>query len=297
MSPVPTKRFDRSVSMLSFGYNEEASVESFFEKAFALLGNCIEDFELVFVDDGSRDRTSAIAARYAEKNPRLRIITHPKNLTIGPALKTAISGATKEFLFWQTVDWSYDLTHLRTYLELLKHFDVVVCVRPGPAERIARIPLVGTIARAKGRSDNLFKAIVSLTNFALIKALYGLPFSDYQNIHFYPTALLQSFRLEGNSSFLNPEMLTNAYARGCRFIEVPITFIPRNAGKAKGTKPKAIYRSVRDISVQWLRWGARFRWENLFQSGRRVWRATEPAHLSPEVRSIVEGFETSAGPS
>jgi hypothetical protein len=49
-----------------------------------------------------------------------------------PSFKHALSAAQKEFVFWQTVGWSYDLTHLRIFIELLKHFDVMIEVRPVP---------------------------------------------------------------------------------------------------------------------------------------------------------------------
>jgi len=57
-------------------------------------------------------------------------------------------------------------------------------------------------------------------------------FHDFQNIHFYPTALLHSFTLEGDSSFLAPEMMAKSIAKGCRFLEVPIPFMRRTAGQA-----------------------------------------------------------------
>ena len=217
-----TDKFDRSVSMLAWGYNEEELVEDFLDRAFALLEKTVTDYELVFVDDCSTDGTGRIVADYARREPRLRVITHETNLNVGFACRRAVAEARKDFLFWQTVDWSYDLTYLRVFLELLKHFDVVQGIRPAPERLLSHIPVIRSIYRIKSRSDNLQKAVVSLSNYYLLRLLYGVKFHDFQNVTFYPAALVQSLTLVGKSSFINPELLLKTHARGARFLEVPI---------------------------------------------------------------------------
>jgi glycosyltransferase involved in cell wall biosynthesis len=272
--------------MVAWGYNEEALVADFLERALAALEAAVEDYELVLVDDGSTDRTNEIAQAIAKRNPRLRIITNERNMNIGPSFKRAVAAARKEFLFWQTVDWAYDLTHLRIFLELLKHYDVVVGIRPVPIRLLTFIPVIGSIYRVRGRSDNFRKAIVSLGNYYLLRVLFGMDFQDFQNIHFYPTAVAQSFTLEGESSFMAPELLARAMGHGCRFLEVPIAFIPRKGGEAKGTKLRSIVRSVRDIWRNWFRWGWRFRLSRR-DAPRQIWRVAEPYILEEEVLRLV----------
>ncbi len=244
--------------MLAWAYNEEALIGSFLERALAALEEAVDDYELILVDDGSTDRTNEIARAHARRNPRLRVITNERNMNIGPSFKRALAAARKEFLFWQTVDWAYDLTHLRIFLELLKHYDVVVGIRPVPVRLVTFIPVIGSIYRVRGRSDNLRKAVVSLGNYYLLRVLYGMDFQDFQNIHFYPTAVAQSFTLQGNSSFLAPELLARAMGHGCRW---------RN----------------------WFRWGWRFR---LSRRGapRQIWRVAEPFILEEEVLRLVIPF-------
>ena len=74
-----------------------------------------------------------------------------------------------------------------------------------------------------------------------------MDFHDFQNIQFYPTAALQSLSLDGESSFLAPEMMAEMLARGCRFLEVPITFISADGGRGpKARTLRSILRSVHD---------------------------------------------------
>jgi glycosyltransferase involved in cell wall biosynthesis len=281
------KKFDRSVSLLAWGYNEEAIIKDFLDRALALLEAAVQDYEVVFVNDGSTDGTGRIADDYARREPRLRVLHNERNLNVGLSCRRAVAAAQKEFLFWQTVDWSYDLTHLRTYLELLKHFEVVQGIRPTPERILSHIPVIRSIYRVKSRSDNLKKALVSLSNYYLLRLLFGVNFHDFQNVTFYPSALVQSVKLEGKSSFVNPEMLLKTHALGARFLEVPIPFIPRQRGVAKGTKLKAITNSVRDILTNWYRWGWRQRLVNLEVKRDTISRVHQPVYLAEEVLTLA----------
>ena len=286
MSAVKGK-FDRSVSMLSWAYNEELLIEDFLDKAFSLLESTVEDFELVLVDDGSTDKTPKILARYADKEPRLRVLTNSTNRNVGYSAKRAMASASKDFLFWQTVDWSYDLIHLRIFLELLNYFDVVIGIRPYPERLLTHIPVIRSFFRVRTRSDNFAAAFVSLSNYYIIRILYGMPFYDFQNVQIYPTELVQSFDIRSNSSFVNGEIMANVYRRGASFIEVPIKFIPRSAGEAKGIKLGSLSRSIKEVFGGWVKWGWKFRYEISKDKTRRVFRTNEPYFLDEEVLGVI----------
>ena len=256
-------RFDRSVSWLCWAYNEEELIEEYLLRANDLLRNTVEDYEIVVIDDCSTDRTNAMVKGLQERIPQIMLIRNEQNLNVGLSSQKAIQSATKEFLLWQTIDWAYDITLLRVFLELLKSYDIVAGVRRAPvvvADNIRWLKPVLTLGRLFGinhitrRSDTVSKALVSLINYILIRVLFRVPLSDYQNVVFYPRRLIQSITYESKSSFGNPEGLIKAYWQGARIVEVPISFIPRQKGEAKGTKPKAIFSSVSDIFRLWWRW-------------------------------------------
>ena len=62
-------KFDRSVSLLCWAYNEEASIGAFLERATRLMEETVEDYEIVLIDDGSTDRTYEVASKFQERNP------------------------------------------------------------------------------------------------------------------------------------------------------------------------------------------------------------------------------------
>lgn len=254
-------KFNKSVSLLSWAYNEEDSIGEFLQRALDLMDSVVEDYEIILIDDGSTDRTYEIAKSFQETNPRLKIFKNEKNLNVGISSQRAIQRASKEYLFWQTVDWSYDISNLREFLEYLKTYDIVQGVRRRPVEVKLKFlrPFV-TILKLFGikhltrRSDTVWKAIVSVINYILIRILFRIPLSDFQNITFYPTKWIQSVKYEAKSSFANAEGLIKSHWHNMSIKEAPIAFIPRKTGKAKGTRIEAIMSSVKDIFRLWFEW-------------------------------------------
>ena len=272
-------RLSHSVSLICYGLNEEESLADFFARAVEMLEAVVSDYEVVFVDDGSTDRTWEIAQGHARANGRIRVYRNEENRGVAHAFKRGVALAEKEYLLWQTIDWSYDLTDLRIFLELLEHFGVVIGVRPVPERLLSHIPLIRSIYRVRSRSDNFVRAVVSLTNYYVLRVLFGLNAHDFQNIQFHRTKVLQSFALRGESPLLGIEMMIRARSQGLEIIEVPITFLPRTRGVSKGIRAAAIWKSCRDIAWNWLAWG----WRARLEEQDRIYRLGEPAFLKEEV--------------
>jgi glycosyltransferase involved in cell wall biosynthesis len=233
------------LTMLGWALNEEENIRGYIERAGALLSSLTDDFELVLIDDGSTDRTWAIVLEYQQTRPWLRAYRNGTNRGSGYNTKRALGLASKQYVFWQTVDWSYDITGLMASLPLLERYDVLQGVR-GNALTLATI--------VSHRSDNPYKGLVSYVNYRLIRVLFRLPLSDYQNVTVYPRALIQGVALETESSFTNAECLLKAWWRGATFKEVHVPFLRRERGTGTGTRPRAIVAAVRDILYWWGRW-------------------------------------------
>ena len=277
-----TQKLACSVSMVCYGYNEEESIADFFKRAVELLEFVVTDYEIIFIDDCSTDRTWEIAQRIAAGNSRIRVSRNDRNRNVGFSFKRGVSLAEKEYLFWQTIDWSYDLSDLQIFLQLLDHFGLVIGIRPVPIRLLAYIPVVRSIYRVRQRSDDFIRAMISLTNYYVLRILFGLNVHDFQNIQFHRTKTLQSLQLRGESSFLGIEMMIRSLGLGLDIIEVPIKFLRRTKGTSKGIRLKAISKSCRDIVRNWLDWGWRFRLRGEGRKGR-VYRLMEPASLDEEI--------------
>jgi glycosyltransferase involved in cell wall biosynthesis len=240
-----TARVPFSLSMLGWALNEEGSVAAYIDRAGAFLAALTDDFELVLIDDGSTDRTWEIAVECGQTRPWLKLYQNGRNRGSGYNTKRAISLATKDYLFWQTVDWAYDLRYLAKALGDLGQVDILQGVRVGTTSARGMID---------HRSDTVYKGIVSVVNYRLVRTLFGLPLNDYQNVTVYPRTLIQSVTLETESAFTNPECLLKTWWRGAAFKQVPVPFLKRQTGRSKGTRPRAIVRAIYDIVYWWVQW-------------------------------------------
>jgi glycosyltransferase involved in cell wall biosynthesis len=276
-------KFDRSVAMLAWGYNEEILIKDFLVRALALLEASCEEYELIFVDDCSTDRTGQIADDMAAQNPRLKIIHNARNLGSGGAANVAVRAVTSDVLFWQTVDWAYDITELKRFLWFTRRYDVVLGVRPLIWRPISHVPVLRSLLGWPRRSDDWLRGFVSLSNYYLLRLMFPVRFYDFQNVHIYPRRLVEQIDIGARSSFISPEMLYRCYLRGATFLEVPIRFLPRQAGEPKGIRPKAILRSLRDIWRGWRVLSGPL-WQAVRHNAgrRRVFRLVEAPYMTPE---------------
>jgi glycosyltransferase involved in cell wall biosynthesis len=234
-----------SLTMLGWALNEEESIREYVERAGQCLSELTDDYELILIDDGSTDGTWDIAKACQPSRPWLRLYRNERNRGPGYNTKRAIGLAQKDYLFWQTVDWAYDIRALMGSLSLLAKYEVLQGVRLAP------VSPTGLFAQ---RSDHFGKAVVSVMNYLLIRFLFRLPLRDYQNVTVYPRLLIQSVELETESAFTNPECLLKVWWKGVTIKEVPVAFIKRQKGTAKGTRLTAIMAAVRDVLYWWFRW-------------------------------------------
>jgi glycosyltransferase involved in cell wall biosynthesis len=240
-----TSRVPFGLSMLGWALNEEESVAAYIDRAGGLLAALTDDYELIFIDDGSTDRTWEIALEAQKTRPWLKPYKNDRNRGSGYNTKRAVALATKDYVFWQTVDWAYDIRFLAQALPQLQEVDVLQGVRVGTTSAQGMVAL---------RSDSAYKGLVSVVNYRLVRTLFRLPLGDYQNVTVYPRRLIQSVTLETESAFTNPECLLKTWWRGATFREVPVPFVKRERGHGKGTRPRAIVAAIADILYWWIQW-------------------------------------------
>jgi glycosyltransferase involved in cell wall biosynthesis len=114
------------LSIVIPAYNEEQGIEATLDRAHAAALAGGVPFEIIVVDDGSTDRTPAIAAT------RARVVRHPHNLGYGRSLKDGISAASHDVIVIVDADRTYPIEDLPRLLRPLSEgFDMVVGARSG----------------------------------------------------------------------------------------------------------------------------------------------------------------------
>jgi glycosyltransferase involved in cell wall biosynthesis len=119
-------------------YNEAQAVPTFLARLKEVLDSWGGRYEVIVVDDGSRDGTGAALAALAGSNWG-RVITHERNRGYGESLKTGIANASHEEILITDADGTYDPGDIPKLLVLADNADMVVGARSGKG---AQIPLV-----------------------------------------------------------------------------------------------------------------------------------------------------------
>jgi len=220
-------------------HNEAANLEGLVEEALAALPNLADTFEIIAVDDGSRDATASLAEALAERHPDIvRLVRHPVNLGYGAALRSGFAAARYELVAFTDGDRQFkvaDLGRLTTRLAAADAPDVVVGFRIKRAD-----PLVRTLyARAYRLANRIF---------------FGLRVTDVDcACKLFRRTALETLRVESGGAFFSAELLIKLQAEGASVAEVGVPHYPRTAGSATGAKPQVVLRAVRDFWLLRLR--------------------------------------------
>ncbi len=108
-------------------YNEEESIGPLYRAIVADLDPLRIDYEMVFVDDGSRDRTIELATELARRNDRVRVVKFRRNYGQTPAMAAGIEYARGEILVTMDGDLQNDPADIGLFLDKMSEgYDIVV---------------------------------------------------------------------------------------------------------------------------------------------------------------------------
>jgi glycosyltransferase involved in cell wall biosynthesis len=214
-------------------HNEEANLEGLVEEALATLPGLADTFEIIAVDDGSKDATPALADALAARHPDVvRVVHHPVNLGYGAALRSGFGAARFELVAFTDGDRQFkvvDIGRLTARLAGPDRPDVVVGFRIKRAD-----PLIRTAyARAYRLANRIF---------------FGLTVTDVDGAcKLFRRDALDGLHVESDGAFFSAEMLIKLRAADRTVVEVGVPHYPRTAGSPTGAKPQVILRAVRDF--------------------------------------------------
>jgi glycosyltransferase involved in cell wall biosynthesis len=227
---VPT-RLD-GLSFFFPALNEEDHVAAIVEDALAVLPRFADDLEVTVIDDGSTDRTGAIADELARKDPRVRVVHHPQRRGYGGAVRSGLVSATKPWIFFTDGDRQFSLEDLALLVAKSDGVDAVVGYR---------------IKRA----DPARRRFVAWVYNRLIRVLFGGGWRDVDcAFKLFRREVFERVpldRVRSNGAFFSAELLIALRRQGVRVRQVGVRHFPRTAGQEKGAPPRVIVRAIRDL--------------------------------------------------
>lgn len=225
-----TEALDREgLSVVLPAFNEEENILATVEGVRSAVERLTGNFEIIVVNDGSKDRTGEIADALAREDRRIRVIHHPGNRGYGAALRTGFAAMTRGFCFYTDTDCQFDLSEFPRLLPLLPGADVVTGFR-------------------ENRADPLHRRLNAALYKHILAALFGLRVRDVDcAFKVYRSELLKEFDLSSDSIFISAEALIKAAQRGCVIREVAVTHFPRAHGKQTGNSPATLVKALREF--------------------------------------------------
>ncbi len=223
-----------SLSVFFPCYNEEANVERTTLAALKTCPRISRDFEVIIVNDGSKDRTGEIADRLAAEHAgNVRAVHNHPNLGYGGALQRGFREAKKEWVFYTDGDGQFDFEEIDSLLPLLDHFDIV------SAYRIDR----------KDSPARKFNAYCWTT---LVNTAFWLWLKDIDcAFKMYPRVLFDQIPMKSMGALIDTEILARAKKLGYRIGQCGVHHYPRVAGQQTGANIKVILRAFKELFYLW----------------------------------------------
>lgn len=202
--------------MLSFViplFNEEESLKLFYKELQKVIAQLKEEYEIIFVDDGSTDNSLEILKKLAKEDNKIKIFSFRRNLGKAEALTYGFIKAQGDFIITLDADLQDKPTEIPKLLEKAR----------GSVEVVS--------GWRKYRKDKSKMKIISRVFNFLIAWLFGLRLHDLNcGLKVYTKEAAKSMRLYGGLHRFIPLL---AYEQGFTVDEVAVEHAPRKYGKSK----------------------------------------------------------------
>lgn len=238
-----------SVSAVFPAYNDGGTIPSMVLTAVLALRNVTDDFEVIVVNDGSRDYTAAVLDELARRVPELRVIHHPQNRGYGSALRTGFAAASKEWVFYTDGDAQYNPLELELLVDAL---------RPG-------VDVVNGYKIA--RNDPLHRIIIGRVYHYIVKFVFGFKLRDVDcDFRLIRRRLFAEVPLESPTGSICLEMVKKFQDLGYVFAEVPVHHYSRQYGVSQFFNVRRLIRTACHLTQLW--WKLVIRKDHLSEGNR-----------------------------
>lgn len=216
-------------------FNEEGNVEEDVKKAVNVLEKLNLEYEIILVNDGSKDKTGEIAEQIAKENSKVRVIRHQKNLGYGEALKSGFYNAKYDTIVYTDGDGQFDFAEVNKFLEKIDQNDLLI------GYRIKRRDPFFRLLFAKGWKYSIF----TFFGFTLRDIDCGFKMIKRKVLEKIPK--LESQR----GAMINAELVIKAKKNNFKIGQIGVNHYPRLSGKPTGASLKVIVKSFLDLVRLW----------------------------------------------
>jgi len=217
------------VSAVMPAYNEQANLEQSVGRTADALAAHARTFEIIVVDDGSRDDSPAVLDRLKLAHPNLRVVRHPANRGYGAAVRSGFDAARLPWVFLMDADNQFDPAEIGLLVAKAAEADIVAGYR-------------------RHRRDPLLRRLNAWAFFTVVRLLFGRLVRDVNcAFKLIRRDLLAGMALHSEGALINTEVLVLARQLRARVVEVPVQHYPRRSGKQTGANPRVVLRAFAEL--------------------------------------------------
>ncbi len=222
----------KELSVFFPAYNEEKNIEKTVLSANKVMENVVENYEIIVVDDGSKDKTKEIVKKLSMDNDKIRLVEHEVNKGYGGAIRTGFKSCKYEWIVFADSDGQFEFSELPNFIS---------------TQRETNADLV--IGYYKKRQVPFKRKLNSSIWQLIVRILFGLNVKDIDcGFKLIRKKVIDSMVLEsGRGAFISTEFLVKAKADNYKIVEIPVTHYPREEGEATGADLKVILNSFKDL--------------------------------------------------
>jgi glycosyltransferase involved in cell wall biosynthesis len=223
-----------SLSIFFPFWNDEKNIDSVVNSAIPIAKQIANKWEIIIVNDGSKDKTQEKAELLAKGNPNIKVITHNPNRGYGAALKSGFENSRYDYVVFTDGDAQFDFTEVDRFVENIDKFDIVIGYR-------------------KKRQDKLIRHILMNMLKAWDYVFFGFWFKDIDCGFkmFKKEALAEIMPLRSEGAMITTEILAKSVRKKLKIKEVEVTHYPRKFGNQSGANFAVIIRAVLESLILW----------------------------------------------
>ncbi len=243
-----------SLSIILPAYNEEMVIAETVRSVLDTFMRWGLDFEVIVVNDGSKDRTQAIIEEITAIDSHVILLNHTINEGYGAALISGFLASTKDMIFFMDSDGQFDIHELERFFPKLQEYDAVLGYRID-------------------RQDTWIRKVNACGWKLLIEMAFDIHVRDIDcAFKLYPANFLLEQKLETRGAMINTEILYKFTRAGYTYTQVGVRHLPRSSGRATGAKPLVILRAFRELVVYAFKWHREEKFQEKSSSDNRVLR-------------------------
>lgn len=227
----------RSLTVFFPAYNDEMSLPGLVDKTMGVLRQNVSDFELIVVNDGSRDGTARVLEELRQKYaPYMCVVTHPDNRGYGGALRSGFAAARKDFVFYTDGDGQYDPGEIPRLLDLMT--DDVGLVNGFKLER----------------QDPWHRILIGSLYNRFARLLFRLSIRDVDcDFRLIRREVLDDIRLTSTSGAICVELVRSIELSRWRVVEIGVHHYPRLHGRSQFFRVRSLLTSLRQLTALYWR--------------------------------------------